>query len=102
MCAKRNLRASDDALQTSKKPAGTGFFGFMGDTGLEPVTSALSIRSRTQTTRRYVAEPQYSCGFQPPADPRRADSPSSFVGRMWAGLWANGAASPHQGSENGG
>jgi hypothetical protein len=75
-------------------PLLSGLMRVMGDIGLEPMTSALSIRSRTQTTRRYVAEPQYSCGFQPPADPRRADSPSSFVGRMWAELWAYGAASP--------
>ena len=36
MCAKRNLRASDDAVQTSKKPAARAF-GSMGDTGLETV-----------------------------------------------------------------
>jgi hypothetical protein len=47
-------------LQTASF-AGTSI---VGDTGLEPVTSALSNRPGTRTARHYEAEPPYSCGFQ--------------------------------------
>ena len=61
----------------------------MGDTGLEPVTSALSIRPAAQTTTTYAAESACLLGFPATSDVAAPYCPASFVGSMWEVLWGN-------------
>jgi hypothetical protein len=62
----------------------------MGDTGLEPVTSALSNRPGAPTTTTYAAESACLLGFSGASDFGAPHCPASFVGRMWEDLWDSG------------
>jgi site-specific DNA recombinase len=59
----------------------------VGDTGLEPVTSALSIRPAAQTTTTYAAEPACLLGFPATSEVAAPCCPASFVGSTWEVLW---------------
>ena len=104
--AREQSRCAPDVRQAQKRGAGDGrqsappkhknahnrgrFAGprpSVGDTGLEPVTSALSIRARVPTTSSYVAKPQCLPGFQAACCASVPGSSSLFVGRMWEELW---------------
>jgi hypothetical protein len=68
----------------------------MGDTGLEPVTSALSNRPVAQATMTYTAESACLLVFPATSDFAAPRCPVSFVGRMWEDSWE--ARSPNKGA----
>jgi len=67
---------------SAETPDFSGVSG-MGDTGLEPVTSALSIRSGPQPTSAYAPKRQCFQAFASSGCASMAGCSSLFVGSVW-------------------